>query len=1126
MPEATSYPAPTYDCCTVRDIKEIYGAGNEAEQDGAVTMILGCVDNMDYVYGGAKNAHVKGGVDLVVTSGHFKGVYGGNDTSGSIQGPITVTIEETGCDPLVIDNLYLGGKDAAYSVYGYKNTGTEVVARTKAEYDALTDAEKTAEGLPYADPVLNIVSCTRIGKESGEDLGGAFGGGYGAGATMYGNPTVNVNMIAGKYADQIDRDGDKVADDDATALGIVRNVYGGGEQADVEGNTTVNIGTVTTVKLRSDMGAPIAEEEQTSTNVLGALITDNVFGAGKGKNDNIESAFVSGNTEVNICTADYSEVAGFKGISIAKSVYGGGQLSQVGGNTNITVSGGTIGTSGQGGATYGNIYGGGFGHNDNVRFGLVKGNTNVTVTGGNVLHSVYGGGAYGSVGTYTYASEDANAAITGRDEEAGNTGKATITILGGTVGTNGHNNGMIFGASRGDIAAPGAIQDNMAWVYDTDVIIGTEGDEENVTTPSIKGSVYGSGENGHTFHDAKVTINSGMVGVAEGTPVTDDNGTPEDASDDITYSGAAYPYRGNVYGGGCGTDKYYPGEIPSGHSEHDGQGDKYNKIAGIVGGDATVTINGGHVVRNVYGAGAMGSVTGGTTVNISGKSIIGVNGSGGGDVYAAARGNDGMENDCATVGSTALNISGGTIWGSAFGGGQLGTVKGSVEVYVSGGVVTNDVYGGGALAQTNTEYDAADDTKRDYVTTVTYDVAGQPQYNYIRGDLYGGGLGQLGDHPIEADVNGPVEVIVKNGTAKRVFGCNNLNGMPKSTVKVDIKGTTSLTSGSAIRGVYGGGNQAAYIGSPIVEMSGGKIGYVYGGGLGSTAIITGSTSVKISGGTVEYDVYGGGSEADVTENVSVLITGGKVTRDVYGGGALAETNTANWEKGSKDVYIEVVGLSTEKYVVRMDIVAGISSVDGLYTRSGSEGNYTYTPASGLAQDDTNYYELLSASSLKGLYTRSGSEGNYTYTEITEDQSYIGSGTYYEKRTIPGDWKTGMNESASEPVAGRGPDPKKGTKYKTLVTLTGGVVGNVYGGGLGRLTDGGEGPVAANVYGDVRVSINRSDSIAKYTGSGVAFTNIPKDVTTSSGTTYSAVPTTGRVFGCNNLYGCPLGDRCN
>ena len=68
--------------------------------------------------------------------------------------------------------------------------------------------------------------------------------------------------------------------------------------------------------------------------------------------------------------------------------------------------------------------------------------------------------------------------------------------------------------------------------------------------------------------------------------------------------GAAYLYRGNVYGGGCGTDKY-TGDDSNKH---------YNLTAGIVGGTTTVTIDGGHVVRNVYGGGAMGSVTGGTTV--------------------------------------------------------------------------------------------------------------------------------------------------------------------------------------------------------------------------------------------------------------------------------------------------------------------------------------------------------------------------------------------------------------------------------------------------------------------------------------------------------------------------------
>ena len=1065
MPEATPYPAPTFDCCTVRDVKEIYGAGNEAEQDGAVTMILGCVDNMDYVYGGARNAHVKGGVDLVVTSGHFKGVYGGNDTSGSIQGPITVTIEETGCDPLIIDNLYLGGKDAAYSVYGYKNTGTPeepvLVARTKAEYEALTPEQKTAEGLPYDAPVLNIVSCTRIGKESGEDLGGAFGGGYGVGATLHGNPTVNVNMIAGKYAAKIDRDETPGADNDATALGIVRNVYGGGEQANVEGNTKVNIGTETTVTVRTSMGAPVVNEP---TAVLGALITDNVFGAGKGSTENVESALVSGNTEVNICTADYSAVAGFKGISIAKSVYGGGQLSQVVGTTNITVSGGTIGTSGQGGATYGNIYGGGFGNNDNVRFGLVKGNTNVTVTGGSVLHSVYGGGAYGSVGTYTYASEAANAAISALATE--NTGKATIRILGGTIGTDGHENGMIFGSSRGDIAAPGAIQDNMAWVYDTEVVIGIENDE--TPGPRIHGSLYGSGENGHTFRNASVTMYSGTIG------------NPEEF----------YSYRGNVYGGGCDTDKYYS----TGTETHDGHGDKYNPMAGIVKGNATVNILGGSVANNIYGAGAMGKVEGNTSVTINTKGSVGVDGNhDDGNVYGAARGELGLSNDYASVTNSSVTLTKGTVKGSVYGGGRAGVVIGQVAVQLNGGAVKHDVYGGGALAQTNTGYDAGSEPANTYTTTVN--LAGTT----VDGNLYGGGLGQLASagtaavlyanvgeynaakgtsltaeqfaalseaektktpavaaqEAVAANVNGPVTVSVTNGSAANVFGCNNLNGAPQTTVDVEIgaKSGSTLSGSATVSGsVYGGGNMAAYAGSPAVKIYGGTVNTnVYGGGLGETAV-TGGTSVTLEGGKVDNDVYGGGSQADVTGSVAVTVTGGTVTHDVYGGGALANTNTANWNtSGSAIEYVEVTPAP----------IVGTTPVGGYYTRSGSAPNFVYT--------------------------------------LVPSGSAIAEKTYYKKQVVGG-W------AASHP-------------HTTTMVLTGGVIGNAYGGGLGSSS------VAANVYGDVKVTVNKPAEVSSTGASGIAFTRNTVNVTYGEGDKRKEyiIPVTGRVFGCNNINGTPTGN---
>ena len=64
--------------------------------------------------------------------------------------------------------------------------------------------------------------------------------------------------------------------------------------------------------------------------------------------------------------------------TVGESIYGGGEESVVNGNTTVTVTGGTIGTTGKGGATWGNVYGGGKGKDDDVNAGLVKGNTNIT----------------------------------------------------------------------------------------------------------------------------------------------------------------------------------------------------------------------------------------------------------------------------------------------------------------------------------------------------------------------------------------------------------------------------------------------------------------------------------------------------------------------------------------------------------------------------------------------------------------------------------------------------------------------------------------------------------------------------------------------------------------------------
>ena len=1060
------------------DVLKLVGAGKNADIQGDVIFVLGCMPEakVNEIYGGADNANVEGNVELTITSGNFGQVFGGNNRGGIIKGHIKLNIEETGCRPINIDELYLGGNLAPYSVYGYNDDET-----------CKTSGERL-----YDDPVLNVISFTHIGE--------VYGGGLGEAAILYGNPEVNINQTYGKA--YVDDDPAKAYTEKATTLGTIGDIYGGGNEAKVVGNTAINIGTATTVGYVTQpehlgtLGTDYTQNETTKlyeATVAGANITGNIYGGGN-------QAVVTGDTRLAVCAVKgegdtYTSIADavkenvsidgavfgagkgettdaantriiVGGGAVGKSVYGGGELGSVTGSTRIDVMDGTIGDPEKGGAEFGNVYGGGQGEQDATKptAGLIKGNTAINISGGTIYHNIYGGGAYGSVGTYTY-DEGTGATIC-----ADNTGDATITITGGTIGTDGKENGMVFGSSRGDVAKPTGEpardpNDYLAWVNNTHVTIGLSAAEfeaqkanepyksygtyesyKTTGAPHVKGSVYGSGENGHTYQNTEVIIHSGTIGIT-------------DTSID---GGASYALRGNVYGGGCGTDKY--------DSNNDGTPDTYNPWSGIVQRNATVLIDGGLVVHNVYGAGAMGSVEGGTSVTIAGGTV-GVDGTDNGFVYAAAKGDEALaEGSQAHVGTTELNISGGTVWGSAFGGGQAGIVKKAVTVSLTGGEVKHDVYGGGALARTNTQYDGTDETYKTYVTNVT--LAGAT----IAGDLYGGGLGS---NTVAADVKGPVTVAVSSGSADRLFGCNNVNGAPQSTVTVNV-------SGGTIGNAYGGGNQATYSYTNADSPQ--------------------NLQVNISGGTIG-NVFGGGLSAEVAGGIDVNITGGTVTDDVYGGGALANTNTANWDfsNTTKESYYLVSGLK-----------AGTSSVDGLYYKQ-------YVSATGTAVAGTTYYKYED-----GEYSVvSVSEGANVETYYIMSDSYTSaSGTavdkvWYYRRVTDGDWAAGKNEGGN-------------TTYKTNVTLTGGTVGNVYGGGLGQIEEGTEGTpsykpeIAPNVYGDITVTVNKADGTGTarfsrtYENHSYMGTYKDSDGNELTGETSGAVYSRGCVFGANNKKGTPKG----
>ena len=850
------------------------------------------------VYGGGEESGVGGDTQVFINNtgtagtGNVFGAGKGLETDYSaalVKGNSSVTMS----DGNVKGNIYGGGELSSVGTFTYNSTDPSKI-------DSWTDD---------TGKTTITISGGTIGNES--DFV------YDSGTTM--TRANSGNVFAGSKGILKDSNDDylsnwyqfaKVRETELTVSGgtIMSNIYGGGELGSVGYiNTSDALVGGTTVTVSSGTIGTEIKEESTTKYTVGS-----VFGGGYGSD--LEST--TGTTDAYAPMLYAGKVYGSTSVTMSDgavkaSVYGGGQLASVDGNATVTVSGGTIGipkvgNKQFGGASMGNVYGGGSGDKNIVRAGQIFGNTTVSISEADpekqtrIYHNIYGGGAYGSVGTYTYTytTDDPNyqgiAKVNGIASCAANTGIATITITGGIVGADGKENGMVFGSSRGDVGAPDSRDDLMAWVNTTNVIIG----ETSKPGPTIRGSVYGSGENGHTLSDALVTVHSGIIGIHDGTNA---DGT-----------------RGNVYGAGCGTDKYYTGAIPEGHTATDGEGDSYNPKAGIVQGTTTVTINGGHVLHNVYGAGAMGpvginGVGHNTTVNINGGRI-GYDGNDNGYVFGGARGDQGIERNFAYVGDTEVNINYTTtpeadnndkteqlIAGSVFGGGEAGSVHGSIVVNMNKGLVLNDVYGGGALADTNTDnWDtdtwAEDKTSESNTTTVNL-IGGKVNRN-----VYGGGLGQTEDtasglDDIEAKVYGNVLVELNNGildAAKgcvvlgSIFGCNNLNGTPMGDVKVHIYATQNVAA-SMIAGtddgadedhqpkvldrydvaaVYGGGNQSAY--EPAdpennkteVVIDGcdrTSIQQVYGGG---NAACTPATNVTVNGTFEILELFGGGNGLD------------------------------------------------------------------------------------------------------------------------------------------------------------------------------------------------------------------------------------------------------------------------
>lgn len=321
------------ECALVVD--GIYGGGREAFMEGAISLELGCITGMEELYGGSEKADVGSNVELTITSGHFGKVFGGNNKGGRIYGSITINVEQTGCVPITIDEIYLGGNNAPYSVYGYNSTETIVDFGDENQHEYVKHYGLNESGAnPYPDPVLNL--------RSFQSIGSVYGGGKGELAQMVGNPTVDINVTNGWVNGQyVGTNSNYIAYKGTPTMlpadgVIVNNVFGGGDRAKVKGETKILIGTkmdsLVELKSMTSLYNEVGASGKTNSNILIERTTKNgedaiVYTPVDGNGDP-----VSGKQPLTV-TLEQT----VNGATINGNIYGGGNKAAVTVGTDIQI---------------------------------------------------------------------------------------------------------------------------------------------------------------------------------------------------------------------------------------------------------------------------------------------------------------------------------------------------------------------------------------------------------------------------------------------------------------------------------------------------------------------------------------------------------------------------------------------------------------------------------------------------------------------------------------------------------------------------------------------------------------------------------------------------------------------
>ena len=1053
------------------------------------------------VYGGGNMADVYGSCEVQVSGGTIvKSLYGGNDRLGKVAVPYSNRIlppsYETASDDqtsLMNPNVYtyvgLTGNPSITNVYGGGN----------GDYEYFTSFEAAAS---YTGPKEKVVTCdinnqpiqqctfvdigVAGGDSNGAHIGTVYGGGDGVEVTGFVTVFLNVKT-------------------DPIGFSNVGTIYGGNNKGDLTMPADIILlnGQVNTVYGGCNQGAMTATGNFVKT--IGGY--DNI-----GSYVHLRDSYDpdgAGNT--------YNPVATH--VKIMDAVYGGCRMNGVTNNSLVLVDGGNY--TGVG------LYGG------SDISGTVSGISRVAIQNNSVVTNVFGGGNgnYSYVNNNVYPLNDPTQPIaTGTSTDPITrpySGTSCVDMLSGTAdnlyagGNACGSGGTVMQVTDGTVKSGVYGGSNAQGTIEGNILVNITGGTIGAST-SARADVHGGGYGSATASTGNVTVNIATDGATTGPTINGD-----------VYGGSAL---GQVSASGKLTQvNFYKGTI---------NGDVYggalgnNTYAAEVSGNIEVNIRGG-VFNSATGTAGGGSVYGCNNANGTPKGNVAVN------IYATDHDNGPTNNEYPSTpsgGWNATTLAANTALPQAYalsavygGGNQAAYIpaavaagddphSATVHVYNCNNTIQN-VYGGGNAANVGS-------------TTVTANTNVVIDGGRIK-QVFGGGNGAGASNP-GANIVGTATATLYAGIIDQAFGGSNEKGNITTTHLIVAHDDNNACE-AFYSELFGGGNLAEIVGDLVtdIQCGVGSFGDFYGGA--NQATIKGNVTLNVYGGTFA-NVYGGskgvagGVAADIKDNPATTgVKEGNVTLNLYGGdigNAFGGSNQHGNIEGVITVNVldqencplnvtNLYGAGNVTAYTPLDVTSGVKPtapvVNVTHVKSGtsSVGNVFGGALGATATVTSNPQVTIGNDDLTATTTAIVSGNVYgggdlapvvgsTTVNVQKDDSSISLDVYGggNKANVSGSVSVSITGgTVSQDVYGGGAladvnvTTSGGTSSQTpgtttSVTLSGGTVRNLYGGGLGDLLSlGGEHTdVAAKVWGDVTVTF-----------SGGTATN---------------------VFGCNNLNGAP------